>query len=352
MYKFEILKVSSVNKSRRGVIHTPHGKVETPAFIPVGTQGAVKGISSQQLEKMGYKMILCNIYHLYLRPGIEVIEEAGGLHKLISWKKAIMTDSGGYQLFSLQTLRKIYPWGVKFQSHIDGSYHEITPEDVISWQMRIGVDLMMPLDICLPYPTEISSAKEGLELTNKWAEISHQIWKKNNSKGILFGIIQGNFYPELRKEATLALIDLDLPGYALGGLNVGEPPELTWEMLDLCTNLIPNSKIRYFMGVGKLEDIEKAINYGVDIFDCVIPTRHGRTGEVFSSSGTLRLRHSKFTKDFSPIDPKCNCMVCQNYTRAYLRHLILADELLGPIFCTYHNLYFMAQFIEEVRQKI
>jgi len=342
--------------ARAGRIITDHGEIETPAFMPVGTQGTVKTLSSRDLREIGYRMILSNTYHLYLRPGVEVLEEAGGLHKFMSWDGAILTDSGGYQVFSLSDLTKISDEGVEFRSHLDGSRHILTPERVVDLQLGIGSDIMMVLDQCTSYPCDRPTAQEAVERTTKWAERSIRQYgariTRSGYERVLFGIIQGSVYKDLRERSARGLMELDFPGYAVGGLSVGEPKGEMLEVLEHTTSILPEDKPRYLMGVGFPTDIIEAVERGVDIFDCVMPTRNARNGTVFTSRGKVVLKNSTYTRDFSPIDEDCDCEVCRNYSRAYLRHLFNAGELLAPRLATYHSLYFYLHLMEQMRQVI
>jgi len=323
--------------------------------MPVGTCATVKCMSSEELKNLGAELILSNAYHLYLRPGAEIIQKAGGLHKFMHWDKPILTDSGGYQIFSLGALRKVTDEGVKFQSHIDGSYHFFTPEKAIEFQLTLGSDIIMTLDECAPYPCEYDQASEAKNRTTLWAKRCKE--KMENRKGkigntLLFGIIQGNFYKDLRLQSINELIDLDFDGYAIGGVSVGEPKELLFEVLEYTLPELPDDIPKYLMGVGPPEDILMAVELGVDMFDCVMPTRHARTGEVFTSQGPLVIRNAPYSNDFSPIDTECECYTCQNYSRAYIRHLIHADEILGARLTTTHNLYFFIDLMRKIRQSI
>ena len=344
--------------ARAGVISTPHGEIETPVFMPVGTLGSVKTLSSLDLKDIGAEIILGNSYHLYLRPGHDLIAQAGGLHKFISWDRAILTDSGGFQIFSLNPLAKVEEEGVTFQSHIDGSYHLFTPEKVIEIQKVLGADIIMTLDECAPYPCSHEYAKKSNDLTLKWAERCLNEHQKSNSQNIygncqaLFGIVQGSTYPQLREKGAKRLVELDFPGYALGGLSVGEPKSSTLEMIELVNSILPEEKPRYLMGAGTPEDIIDAVKRGIDMFDCVLPTRNARNGMVFTRFGKLPLRNAEYAYDFSPIDDKCQCLTCRNYTRAYLRHLVNVGEISGLRLTTIHSLFFYITFMQEIRKAI
>jgi len=356
MFKFEVLKADG--KARRGRLYTPHGIIETPVFMPVGTQGTVKAMIHKLLEDIGTQIILGNTYHLYLRPGLEVIESAGGLHKFIGWKKPILTDSGGFQVFSLARDRlkdgrskvKVEEDGVYFRDHLAGETHFFTPEFVIKAQEIFGSDIIMPLDECVEYPTTYAYAKSALERTLRWLDRS--IKAKTREDQVLFGIVQGAFFEDLRRESALRTMERELFGYAIGGLSVGEPKEIMIEMAQLVCEELPWEKPRYLMGVGMPEDLLMAVGVGVDMFDCVAPTRMARTGTLFTSQGKLNIRKEIYKKDFSPPDPECNCYTCQNFSRAYLRHLFHAEEISAYILNTIHNLHFYHRLMEGARMAI
>jgi queuine tRNA-ribosyltransferase len=356
MFKFEVLKADG--KARRGRLYTPHGVIETPVFMPVGTQGTVKAMIHKLLEEIGTQIILGNTYHLYLRPGLEVIERAGGLHNFIGWKKPILTDSGGFQVFSLAKDRlkdgrskvKVEEDGVYFKDHLAGDTHFFTPEFVIKAQEIFGSDIIMPLDECVEYPTTYAYAKSALERTLRWLDRS--IKAKTREDQVLFGIVQGAFFEDLRRESALRTMERDLFGYAIGGLSVGEPKEIMIEMAQLVCEELPWEKPRYLMGVGMPEDLLMAIGVGVDMFDCVAPTRMARTGTLFTSQGKLNIRKEIYKKDFSPPDPECDCYTCQNFSRAYLRHLFHAEEISAYILNTIHNLRFYHRLMEGARRAI
>lgn len=356
---FRLIKTEKNTRARLGELVTPHGVVSTPVFMPVGTQASVKTLSNEEVLEMGAEIILGNAYHLYLRPGGEIISKAGGLHKFMNWHKPILTDSGGYQIFSLNGLRKVTKDGVKFQSHIDGSYHSLTPERVIEIQNTLGSDIMMPLDECLAYPTDYGLAKESLEVTLDWLKRSIEqqekyegISKVTGQKQMLFGIVQGSFYKDLRRESAEKTCELSVDGLALGGLSVGEPKDLTAEMLGTVLPLLPEDKPRYLMGVGLPEDLWEYIEMGVDMFDCVVPTRNARNGQVFTSTGKRVITHTRYKDDFSPLDENCQCLTCKNYTRAYLHHLFKTQEILGLRLNSLHNVHFMIHIINIIRQAI
>ena len=344
--------------ARTGVLKTVHGEIRTPVFMPVGTQATVKTISNQELLDAGAQVVLSNTYHLYLRPGERLIGEAGGLHRFMSWQKPILTDSGGFQIFSLSTLIKVKNEGVEFQSHIDGSRHFLTPEDVVRIQQTFGSDILMPLDECVKYPSERLYAEKSLVLTREWAQKSKEAWLLSqvnvdeSRKSVLFGIVQGGTYPDLRRRAVQELLDLDFPGYSIGGLSVGEPNELMVEVLNETVAGLPEDKPRYLMGVGMPMDLFEAVSQGVDMFDCVVPTRNGRNATVFTPNGTLLMRGASYTRDFRPIDEKCPCYTCRTYTRAYLRHLFNAEEYLAGRLASLHNLTFFIQLLDSMRRAI
>jgi len=340
------------SRARCGKMVTNHGEVPTPVFMPVATQATVKTISAQELADCGVEMLISNAYHLYLRPGEKIIKKAGGLHEFMGWKKAITTDSGGFQVFSLAELRKITEDGVEFQSHIDGSRHFFTPESVVDFQLALGSDIIMPLDECVHYPAARDYVEDSVKLTIKWAKRSKDHLVKQKGKSALFGIVQGSTYPDLRQRCVEELLAMDMAGYALGGIGVGEPVELINEITDHTVSLLPEDRVRYLMGVGTPPDMLEAISYGVDMFDCVVPTRNGRNGQAFTFSGQMQLRNAPFKEDFSPIDSECGCFTCRNYTRGYIRHLINAGEILGMRLVSLHNIYFYAKLIQISREAI
>jgi len=350
-FKFEILKKSNKSKARVGKLHTPHGVVNTPAFLPVGTQGTVKTMSPRNLEEIGAEMILCNTYHLLLRPGPELIKQAGGLHKFMNWNRPVLTDSGGFQVFSLAHMRKVKDDGVEFTSHVDGTKHFLTPEKVLEVQAAFGSDIMMPLDECTPYPCEKKLVKEAVERTTKWAKQSKSSVSSRQSP-VLFGIIQGGVYKDLRKQSAKEIANLDFPGYAIGGLSVGEPQAEMFDMLDAVTEILPDDKPRHLMGVGFAQDILGAVKLGADLFDCVIPTRLARHGSFLTYEGKESIRQAKFEKDFTPIDPECDCYACKNFTKAYIRHLFWAREILAMQLLTTHNLRFYMRMLAKAREEI
>jgi queuine tRNA-ribosyltransferase len=355
-FSFQVLSQDNATRARCGKIATDHGEVLTPVFMPVGTQGTVKTLSPQELEDVGSQIILGNTYHLYLRPGEVLIQQAGGLHKFANWNKSILTDSGGYQVFSLAELRKIHENGVKFQSHLDGSYHEFTPESVVRTQRCLGSDIMMVLDECPPYPSERSYVEKSTRLTSRWAERCFQAWQNSSPlyghSQALFAIVQGGTFPDLRRSSCEQLLAFDFPGYGIGGLAVGEPKSAMFEMIETCNQLLPENKPRYLMGVGKPEDLVEAVSRGVDMFDCVIPTRNGRKGQVFTATGPMNLTNLIFREDFRPIEEDCDCYACRTFTRAYLRHLFHAEEILALRLGSLHNLHFYHKLMKRMRGAI
>lgn len=352
--KFEL--ITQDGKARAGLLATDHGSVETPTFMPVGTQGSVKAIENRELEEIGAQIILGNTYHLYLRPGMEIIEQAGGLHQFIGWQKPILTDSGGYQIFSLSDLRRVEEEGVTFRSHIDGSTHLFTPESVIQMERRLGSDIMMVLDECAPYPCDFGYAKRSNDLTVRWAERCRNAFEKQPSRydhsQMIFGILQGGVFREIREMSAQALVSLDFDGYALGGLAVGEPIEQMYEIIDYTEQFLPSSKPRYLMGVGTPENILESIDRGMDMFDCVLPTRNGRNAMIFTKHGALNIKNAEFKADFTPIDASCDCYACHTFSRAYIRHLFQVKEILGLQLATIHNLSFYLWLVKEARLAI
>lgn len=347
---FEVLKQDSRTGARLGRLTTHHGVVETPAFMPVGTQATVKTMTPEEVRDLGARIILSNTYHLYLRPGHEVVREAGGLHRFMHWDGPILTDSGGFQVFSLARLRKISDEGVEFRSHIDGSLHFFTPEKVVAVQEALGSDIAMVLDECAPYPCSYEDARTATRRTTHWAARARDSW---NGNGItLFGIIQGSVYRDLREESTRALVELDFPGYGIGGLSVGEPKSLMYEALEWIVPLIPEDRPRYLMGVGSPDCLFEGIARGVDMFDCVLPTRMARHGAVFTRAGRLVVRNAPNTRDFGPLDPGCTCYTCRHYSRAYVHHLLKAGEVLGIRLTTIHNLHFLLDLAHKIREAI
>ena len=348
---YELLHRDKKTGARRGVIHTPHGDIQTPVFMPVGTQAAVKAMRPEQVADMGAEIILSNTYHLYLRPGHELIREAGGLHKFMNWNRAILTDSGGFQVFSLGQLRKITEEGVRFQSHIDGSRHILTPEKAIEIQNALGSDIMMAFDECAPYPADRAYIKDSMERTNRWlarCKAAH----KDVERQSLFGIMQGGMYKDLRRESAQAIVDLDLPGYSIGGLSVGEPKELMLDILDDCVDLLPADKPRYLMGVGTPDYLFEGVERGLDMFDCVEPTRIARHGLATTSHGRINIKNARFERDFGPLDDECDCYTCRNYSKAYIRHTFKAGEMMAAMLLSEHNLHFLINMMSGIRKAI
>lgn len=349
--KYELMKTCKDTKGRRGRITTLHSVIETPVFMPVGTQATVKAMRPEEVKELGAKIILSNTYHLYLRPGYELVREAGGLHKFMNWDGSILTDSGGFQVFSLGPMRKITEEGVSFRSHIDGSKHMITPEKSIEIQTALGSDIMMAFDECAPYPADHSYVKQSLERTSRWLKRCKEAWI-DREKQALFGIMQGGMYKDLRRQSAAEIVEQDLPGYSIGGLSVGEPKEMMYEVLDYCTDDLPKEKPRYLMGVGSPDCLIEGVARGIDMFDCVLPTRVARNGLAFTSEGKVSIKNAKYERDFSPLDPKCDCYVCKNYSRAYLRHLFKAEEMLSSMLLTHHNLYYLVHLMEGIRKAL
>ncbi|MCX7816284.1 MAG: tRNA guanosine(34) transglycosylase Tgt [Syntrophales bacterium] len=348
-FPFKIGKKDSASQARIGNIRTPHGEVSTPIFMPVGTQGTVKALTPEIMDRIGVQMILVNMYHIFLRPGHKLIENFGGLHNFINWKKPILTDSGGFQVFSLANLRYICEEGVVFQSHIDGTRHLLTPELTIEIQESLGSDIMMCLDECIAYPSTYEMAKRATERTCRWALRSLKARKKNTP---LFAIIQGGVFPDLRKKAAKELVDLPFEGYALGGLSVGEPKNEMFRILEETVPLLPENKPRYLMGVGTPEDLVLSISYGIDMFDCVLPTRCARNGLLFTSEGKVVIKQARYRDDPRPLDEACDCYTCQNFSRAYLRHLFRAGEILSMILNTIHNVRYYINLLEIAKTAI
>ena len=353
--KFILEKTVSGSKARAGILQTSHGAVETPIFMPVGTRATVKTLSPDELHHAKVQILLGNTYHLYLRPGDELIREACGLHRFMGWDKPILTDSGGFQVFSLSELRKIRDDGAVFQSHIDGSYHTFTPESVVDIQRNLVSDIMMVFDECAPYPCTYEEAEKAHQRTLRWAEKARNHFEKTpeiHNPQAQYAIIQGSIYKELRKSSTESLLKMNFPGYAIGGLAVGEPKLIREEITDFCTDMLPAEKPRYLMGVGKPEDIVEAVHLGVDMFDCVIPTRNGRKGTVYTDSGKLIVKNETFKSDFRPIEDHCECYACKHFSRAYIRHLFQTDEILGMRMATLHNIHFYLRLVRQARRAI
>ena len=348
---YELLHECKQTGARRGVIHTPHGDIQTPIFMPVGTQATVKSMTPEELkEEVKAQIILSNTYHLYLRPGHDIVKEAGGLHKFMNWDRPILTDCGGFQVFSLSSLRKISEEGVLFNSHLDGSKHLFTPEKVMEIEEALGADIIMAFDECCPYPADYEYVKKSMERTTRWAVRCKEAHKTENQG--LFGIIQGGFYKDLREQSAKDLISLDFPGYAIGGISVGEPKEEFLDILRYTTPLMPENKPRYLMGVGSPDYLIEASLAGIDMCDCVLPTRLARHGTALTSKGKLVIRNQNFARDWNKLDDECDCYTCKNYTRAYLRHLIKTNEILGMRLLSLHNLRFLTKLMERVRIEI
>jgi queuine tRNA-ribosyltransferase len=353
-FRFELQKTDG--SARAGLIHTDHGVVETPVFLPIGTQGTVKSIEPRELEEIGAQIVLGNTYHLSLRPGEEILRNAGGLHRFVGWNKPILTDSGGFQIFSLEGLRKVTEEGVRFQSHIDGSPRFFSPERVIDLERAIGADIMMVLDECTPNPCDYGYATESVGRTLRWAERCKTHFLEGSEvyehTQALFGIVQGSTYRDLREQCLGKLVEMDFAGYAIGGLAVGETANEMYDIAEFCTERLPSDKPRYLMGVGTTENLLESIDRGCDMFDCVLPTRNGRNGMAFTSQGKLTLKNSTYKEDFRPLDPDCNCYTCQNFGRAYLRYLFQSREILGMQLLTLHNLSFYLSFMRNARGAI
>lgn len=348
---YELIKTCKQTGARLGKVHTPHGSFDTPMFMPVGTLATVKTMSPEDLLDMNAKIILANTYHLWLRPGEDIIKEAGGLHSFMNWDKPILTDSGGFQVFSLSDMREIKEEGVHFRHHLSGEKLFFSPEKAMQIENDLGPDIMMALDECPPYPASHEYMKASVERTSRWAERCLKAHKRPDEQA-LFGIIQGGEYEDLRKQSAKDIISLDFPGYAIGGLSVGESKEVMNEVLEFTTPLMPSNKPRYLMGVGSPGSLIEGAMRGVDMFDCVLPSRIARNGTCMTSNGRLVVRNAKYARDFEPIDENCDCHVCQNYTRAYIRHLINCNETFGFRLTTYHNLYFLLKLMEQVRKAI
>ncbi len=352
MLEFRIVAVDAETKARAGELVTPHGVVETPVFMPVGTQATVKALAPSDLEEIGARIVLSNAYHLYLRPGAELIREAGGIHRFMGWDRAILTDSGGFQVFSIARLNRVTDDGLEFQSHLDGSRHFMSPEQNVAIQRDIGADIIMALDECVAYPAERSYAARSHELTLKWARRALDAWREAPGEQSLFGIVQGATYADLRRESAAALAGMEFPGYAIGGLAVGEPRGAMREMVDAAVEELPEARPRYFMGQGFPEDIIASVVQGIDMFDCVMPTRNARKGSVFTSRGKLVVKNAACAGDHGPMDPECTCYACRNFSRAYIRHLFAADEMLGARLASLHSLTFYVTMMREMRAAI
>jgi queuine tRNA-ribosyltransferase len=354
MFEFQLLKKDKKTGARRGRIITSRGTIETPVFMPVGTQGTVKSMLPEELLNIGAEIILVNTFHIYLRPGDDVIRDLGGLHKFMNWDRPILTDSGGFQVFSLSDLKKIREDGVEFKSPVDGSMHFFTPEKVIQIQRNLDSDIIMPLDECPAPDVSRSYAEKSTDLTLRWLGRCIKEYKDTTvtREQVMFGIVQGGFFPDLRRISAQRTIDFDLPGYSIGGLSVGEEKQKTYEMLEISCSILPENRPRYLMGVGTPEDFLLAIERGVDMFDCVLPTRNARNGTLLTNEGTLRIRNAEYRSDPRPVSKTCNCYTCRNYSRAYLRHLYFAKEILSSHLNTIHNLFFMCNFMRRLRRAI
>ena len=355
-FSFQVLKTDGTG-ARRGVLTTPHGAVETPVFMPVGTQATVKGLRNEALEELGAKLILANTYHLYLRPGHELIRSLGGLHRFMSWNGAILTDSGGYQVFSLSQLRKITDEGVRFRSHLDGSEHLLTPERAAEIQLALGSDVAMVLDECIETPAPREIAEAAVKRTTAWARRARDYFRQRIEQNgqpaqWQFGIVQGATFADLRRDSARQLLDLDFPGYAIGGLAVGEPHELTCEMTAEAEALLPEDRPRYLMGVGKPEQLADYVALGIDMMDCVLPTRAARHACLYTSEGRVLIKNARYADDQRPVDSACSCSVCRRYTRAYLRHLFAANEFTAAVLATHHNVHFYLDIMRQIREAI
>ncbi|MDY4901262.1 MAG: tRNA guanosine(34) transglycosylase Tgt [Treponema sp.] len=352
---FELHHKDKDTRARTGVIHLPHGDVETPVFMPVGTKGTVKAVSKDSLEEIGFEIILANTYHLYLRPGADIVQENGGLHGFTKWNKNFLTDSGGFQVFSLSGLRKITDEGVTFRSDIDGSRHLFTPENVVQTQVKLNSDIQMQLDVCTGFDVQRKEAERSLRITTDWTKRALAEWKRQQENGYLgnlFPIVQGNFFEDLRKESAQFVSSLNTPGIAIGGLSVGEPADVFEKMLRYTVQFLPENKPLYVMGIGTPEYILEAVADGIDMFDCVQPTRIARHGLYFSHKGMVSIKQKRFEHDLSPLDKECNCKVCRTYSRSYLRHIFREQEILSSMLASYHNLYFLHNMIKEIREAI
>jgi queuine tRNA-ribosyltransferase len=350
MFKFEVVKQDADTKARFGRIYTSHGTVETPAFMPVATQGSVKAMTPEEIERHGFEMIVANSYHLYLRPGADTVEKLGGLHEFMSWNHPILTDSGGFQALSLSRVRMIRDDGILFRSHLDGSEHFLTPEKCIEIQNALSTDIMMCLDECPPFPSTYEYMENSVRLTTHWSVLCKMA--SNHSPRALFGIVQGGIFPELRRKSALELLEIDLDGYAVGGLGIGESREETYETGEFAVSLLPKDKPRYLMGFGMPEDIVVAVSMGVDLFDCVLPTRNARNGTLFTKHGKMVIKNARYAEDESPVDEDCSCYTCRTFSRAYLRHLYQARELLASRLLTFHNLHYYGGLMKGIRSAI
>lgn len=352
MYQFDIVYSSSKSKARAGILHTPHGPIHTPVFMPVGTQATVKGLSPDQLKQTGAQVVLANTYHLMLRPGVDVIDQHHGLHRFMHWPYPILTDSGGFQVFSLSNQCRIFEKGVQFKSHLDGSYHDLNPQKVLDLQKAFRSDIMMPLDICSGYGASFQQVQTDLEKTHAWEKAACQYWQSLETPQWLFGIVQGGTYPELRRQSAEYLSEYPFAGFAIGGVSVGESRQQLEEIIAFTAPLLPDFKPKYVMGLGLPENLLFAIQQGVDLFDCVLPTRLARHGQVFIQGKRVNIKKAEFEFDLTPLDPNCACYTCQHFSRAYLRHLFKAKELLAQTLLSIHNVYTLVHFVDELRQEI
>ena len=362
--RFEIVAEDKATGARAGLLHTPHGIVETPVFMPVGTAGSVKGITQAQLEELGVQILLANTYHLYLRPGHEIIRQMGGLHRFMAWPHPLLTDSGGFQVMSLKGLVRVTEDGFWFKSHLDGSSHFLSPERAVEIQVALGADIIMTLDECVEYPASREALQRAVKLTGRWAGRSKEKLSALSSQPSapspqplvpspsLFGIVQGGVDKDLRRESVESLLELDFEGYAVGGLSVGEPKAEMYDMAEYTAQLLPRNRPRYLMGVGTPEDLVECVARGIDMFDCVMPTRNARNGGVFTSQGKVVIKNAKYAQDESPLDPACSCPACRRYSRSYIRHLFLAGEMLGAILTSQHNLHFYIDRMRKIRQSV
>ena len=349
---FEITAKDGKSSARTGIIHTSHGIIETPNFAPVASQGSVKGLLHKTVQNLGAQLILVNAYHLFLRPGVSTIEKLGGLHAFLSWAKPILSDSGGFQIYSLSPLVKVKQEGVEFSSHLDGTKLFFTPEDVVDIQLGLGTDIMMCLDYFLPYPSSQEEIRKAVKITTQWARRSKKRFHSRKSSQRLWGITQGSIFWDLRKQSTEEILELDFDGYALGGLGIGEPKAQFLEMVKRSTELLPQEKPRYLMGIGYIRDIFDSVERGIDLFDCVLPTRNARNGTLFTSKGRIVIKNKKYEHDPRPIDESCSCYTCQNFSRAYLRHLNERNEISSAVLNTIHNLFFYLDILRKIRQAI
>lgn len=350
MYRFDLLKEDEKSSARLGRINTEHGKVDTPAFMPVATQATVKSLTPDELSETGFEMVISNAYHLYLRPGADVVKSLGGIQGYMSWNKPVATDSGGFQILSLSRKKKIRDDGVVFQSHLDGSEHFISPEKSVQIQCDLNSDIMMCLDECPPHDSEYSYIEKSVELTTRWAGMCRA--SKADTGNALFGIIQGGVYRDLRERSAEQLVDIGFDGYSIGGLGIGEDSEITYELAELCSSKIPSDRVRYMMGIGKPIDILECVNSGVDLFDCVIPTRNARNGTLFTTGGKVVIKNAQYARDENPLDENCSCYCCRNFSRAYLRHIFMAGEILSLRLLTLHNLSYYSNLMKEIRSSI